>query len=199
MTLEAGLDRMNWLGTPPFLSDGTVGIRRFQPEDSAQLFEATRESIDELCAWMVWCHPGYSQGDCRAFASTCEEKWEHGESYSFAIFDAHDETFLGSVGLSQINRLHNFANLGYWVRKSCHGRGVAPAAVRLVARHGFQVLGFNRLDIVVPVGNHPSQRVAEKAGAQLEGLLRNRLLLQGRSWDAYIYSLVLSDLEGSDP
>jgi len=181
---------------PNFLRDGGAGIRRFRPEDAPLLYEATRESIESLCRWMVWCHPGYSMEECSAFVSTCDARWERGDSYSFVIFDVRDGTFLGSAGLSQINQTHRVANMGYWVRSSQAGRGIATSAVRLVARFGLQELGFNRLDIIVPVGNRPSQRVAEKVGAKQEGILRNRLVLQGKPLDAVLYSMVAEDLEG---
>jgi RimJ/RimL family protein N-acetyltransferase len=135
--------------------------------------------------------------ECVAFVSTCDAKWERGDSYSFVIFDVRDGAFLGSAGLSQINQTHRVANLGYWVRSGQAGRGIATSAVKLVARFGLQELGFNRLDIIVPVGNRSSQRVAEKVGAKQEGILRNRLVLQGKPLDAVLYSMVAEDLEGN--
>jgi ribosomal-protein-serine acetyltransferase len=183
---------------PGFHYDGCVGIRRFSPEDVPRLFEATRESIGSLCQWMVWCHAGYTMEDCAAFVSASDEKWERGESHSFVIYDVRDGTFLGSAGLNQINHAHRVANLGYWVRSSQAGRGIGTAAVRLVARFGLQELHFNRLDILIPVGNRSSQRVAQKARAKQEGILRNRLVIQGKSHDAIVYSMVAEDLEGQD-
>ena len=43
--------------------------------------------------------------------------------------------------------------------------------------------------VVFAVSNLPSQRVAEKAGAVREGVLRRRLLLHGVSHDAVMFSL----------
>jgi ribosomal-protein-serine acetyltransferase len=180
---------------PNHPGDGFTDIRRFRAEDVPPLFEALSESIDDLCRWMVWCHPGYTMEDCAAFVSACDAKWERGESYSFVIFDVRDGSFLGSVGLNQINHAHRVANLGYWVRSSRAGRGIASAAVRLASRFGLQELGLNRLDIVMPVENLSSQRVAQKAGAKCEGILRNRLVLQDRTFDAVLYSMVAEDLK----
>src|SRR5437764_6118705 len=47
------------------------------------------------------------------------------EWYSFAVLDQSCGRFLGGVGINFINRVHQFANLGYWVRTSAAGRGVA--------------------------------------------------------------------------
>ncbi|MDB6110958.1 MAG: rimL [Pedosphaera sp.] len=176
---------------------GRVGIRRFRTDDIPLLFEAARESINELSAWMVWCHPGYSVADSASFISGCCAEWDRGGHFSFVIHDVRDGAFLGSVGLNQVNRIHSFANIGYWVRTSCTGQGVAAAATRLIAQFGLQELGLNRLELLVPTGNQPSQRVAEKTGAKLEGVLRKRLLLQGAPHDAALYSLVAEDLQVS--
>jgi ribosomal-protein-serine acetyltransferase len=176
-------------------NDGFVDIRRFRSDDVPQLFEATCESIDDLCRWMVWCHPGYTMEDCAAFVSSCDANWDRGESYSFAIIDVRDGKFLGSVGLNQVSHTHRVANLGYWVRRSQAGRGVATAAVRLIGRFALFELGLNRLDLMMPVENRSSQRVAEKAGAKREGILRSRLVIQGQAFDAVLYSMVAADLK----
>jgi ribosomal-protein-serine acetyltransferase len=177
-------------------SDGAIAIRRFRPDDSLAHYSAVRESVYQLCSWMVWCHPRYSPMDSAAFIESCETGWDQDRQYCFVVEDADSGAFLGSVGLSQVNRAHNFANLGYWVRSSCTGRNIAPAAVRLAARFAFQGLGLHRLELLVPVANKFSRRVAEKVGAHREGVLRNRLRLQAAPHDAVLYSLVPKDLQG---
>jgi len=103
--------------------------------------------------------------------------------------------FIGGSGLNQINQQYQIGNLGYWVRTSCTGQGVATRAVRLLARFGFEELGLGRIEIVAAVGNTASQRVAEKAGAHREGVLRRRLFLHDEYHDAVMYSLITEDLK----
>ena len=179
------------------LCDGIVEIRPFQPHDAGSLFEAISESLPQLCAWLTWCQPDHAIDDCTAFVLKSRADWQAGEQYNFGLFDAKTQQLLGSVGLNQINRSHNYANVGYWVRTSRAGQGIATAAVKLIARFGFETLGFTRLEILVPVGNRPSQRTAIKAGALLEGSLRQRLVLSGKLHDACLFSLLPADLSGS--
>ena len=87
------------------------------------------------------------------------------------------------------------ANLGYWVRTSRAGEGIATEAAKLIARYGFEKLGFQRIEIVVPTGNLPSLRIAEKLGSVREGLLRNRAYLHGSPYDAHMYSLIPTDYD----
>jgi ribosomal-protein-serine acetyltransferase len=176
------------------LNDNPISIRRFRPVDTPFLFNAVRESFNELCAFTTWCHPNYSLEDSRAFIARCDSNWEKGDQYNFAIFDVNDESLLGSIGLNRIDRTHNFANIGYWVRRSHARRGVATVATRLIAGFGLKELGFYRLEILVPDHNLASQRVAQKAGAKFEGVLRKKLVLADGSHDAFVYSFVAADL-----
>ena len=175
------------------LSDGVVRIRRNYADDIPLLFEAARESTNEMFAWMSWCHPNYTLEESASFVLSREIAWNQKTEYDFAVFDVESGQFLGGVGLNQFNRNHNFANLGYWVRSSQTGRGVATAATLLAAQFGFEDLGLHRIEIVAAVGNVASGRVAEKAKAEREGVLRSRLLLHNRPNDAVIYSLIVDD------
>jgi RimJ/RimL family protein N-acetyltransferase len=132
--------------------------------------------------------------DSAAWVLSRDEAWANAVELSFVITDAQTGAFLGTVGLNYFNRDHQFANLGYWVRSSCTGRGVATTATLLTARFGLRVLGLQRIEILAAVGNKASQRVAEKAGAKKEGLLRKRLSIRGQAHDAVMYSLIASDL-----
>jgi len=170
-------------------SAGSIGIRRFQTGDVNHLFNAAQESLEELCQWMLWCGRDYSLEAAESFIARCDDDWRAGRSYSFVIFDEQNDEFLGSVGLSQISRVHCFANLGYWVRTGRTRRGVATTAVRLAAQFAFQRLSLHRLELLVPSTNAASRRVAEKVGAICEGLLHRRLVLAGISLDAFLYAL----------
>lgn len=108
-----------------------------------------------------------------------------------------DGRFLGMCGFSQFNWRHRFANVGYWVRPSQRGRGVTPAAVRLLARFGFETLELNRAEILIDPENLASRRAAEKTGARLEGVLRARIFTRNAPRDALMFSLIPLDLESA--
>ena len=165
-------------------------IRPFSLADAPLLYAAVRETCDELCRWMTWCRPDYSPADSHSFILRSAQDWQHDLAYFFAAVDQRDGTLLGSVGISQINRRHQLANLGYWVRSSSTRQGVATQATHLAAHFALQKLGLNRIEILVPADNLPSQRVAQKTGAEFEGVLRKRLILQQGQADALLYSIV---------
>jgi RimJ/RimL family protein N-acetyltransferase len=166
-----------------------ISIRRYEPDDAPALFEAARESVDEVFPWLEWCHPDYEATESQAWIEHCRVAWEAGDEYQFAIIGS-DETFLGGCGLNRLEHQHRVANLGYWVRTPAAGRGVATVAVRRLAGFAFDETDLNRLQIVVAVGNHASQRVAERAGAVREAVTSSRLVLHGKTHDAIQYAIV---------
>jgi ribosomal-protein-serine acetyltransferase len=179
---------------PDQLTNGLIRLRPFRLEDIEPLFEAATESVAEIHPWMPWCHPEYRREESAAWVESRAGAWERDEEYTFVIADCRTGRFLGSCGLNQIDRLRLRANLGYWVRTSQTGRGIATAATQLLAGFGFEELGLQRIEIIAAVGNHASQRVAAKAGATRECVARNRMRMHDRQCDAVCFSLIPSDL-----
>ena len=171
-------------------TEGRFGVRRYRADDVEPLYEAARESITEIYPWMDWCHPLFNRDDSKAWVESREQDWNVKGEYSFVIYDTTSGIFLGGCGINQISQGHRFGNLGYWVRSSATRNGAATAATRLLAKFGFEELKLNRIEIVVAVGNRASERVAEKAGAMKEGVLRRRLMVGKRIHDATMYSLI---------
>jgi ribosomal-protein-serine acetyltransferase len=166
----------------------TCVIRPYQAKDAQNVYEAVRESLGDLVPWMPWCHPDYSLEEARQWVSSQDVLAQRGLAYEFAILDDRGG-YLGGCGINQLNHAHRFANLGYWVRSSAAGHGTAPAAARLAADYAFNQTALVRLEIVCAVDNLRSQRAAEKTGAVREGVLRSRLVLQGKPTDAVMYGI----------
>ena len=156
---------------------------------------AAHQSIEQALPWMEWCRADLTREELEPIFISMEEKWEAGASYTFAILDTASNTFLGTVGLNRISKLEKTANLHYWVRTGSTGQGIATKAARLAVRIGLVDKGFQRISIIVPEGNQPSERVAERLGAQREGVLRNACRLHGRQLNATVCSLIPADLD----
>lgn len=187
------IDQRPW---PSFALPGSgVVLRPWQPADAPGLFAAATESVESVGRWLPWCHPDYTLADSTAWVALASEGWGRGELFAFAL--AHQDTgdIVGGMGLNQLNREHRSANLGYWIRRSRQGQGLAPDAVPAVARFGFEMLGLVRVEIVCATANAASRRCAEKAGARFEGIARQRLVIRDEPFDAAIYALIPADLD----
>jgi len=168
-----------------------ISIRFVENGDADALHEAARESTREVFRWLPWCRPEYSLDDARTWIAKQIEARVCGSAFEFAIISPTGR-FLGGCGLNHINETDRRANLGYWVRTSASGQGVATTAVRALSKWAFRHTQLERLEIVAATGNLRSQRVAEKLRAVREGVARSRLRLHHQFHDAVVYSIVRS-------
>ena len=176
------------------ISNGIITLKRDSAEFAEKLFEAVYESrTPEFMRWMPWLKEDYKLSDTVDFLQKRAEDWENGTEKGYVIFDTMTDEALGKIGLNAYNEGNKFYNLGYWIRISAQRRGIASQATRLLAKEAFKSLEINRIEILVAVGNIPSQKTAEKAGATKEGILRKRLLIGNEAHDAVIYSFVKED------
>ncbi len=177
------------------LTDGVIILRPYRTSDIDSVDEAIRESIPELSVWMSWCRPDYSIWQTRTWIGSQRGKWKKGAEYNFAISCNTEPLYLGGCGLNVIDRGCGIANLGYWVRTSQTNKGIATAATLLLTRFAFKELKLNRVELTIAVDNKASLRVADKAGATREGILRNRVVKNDTPSDAVVFSFIPRDLE----
>jgi len=175
------------------LTDDIVILRPYEFGDESELQRAVQESLPDLKPWMSWAKDSYSVETARTFITLTRSYWSSGSMYAFAITDANSGEFLGSCSLSHIHPLYRFCNLGYWVRSSQRGKGIAGQAAKLIARFAFEKASLIRAEIVIAVGNDASRRVAQKIRAHDEGLLLNRMVIGVRVCNAHMFSLLPSD------
>src|SRR5262249_3546596 len=146
------------------LSDGTITIQAYAPGIEAELFAAARESVREVGPRMGTWQFGATLALAERHVAESIDAWQSSAWYDFTIGFTNSFTdggprpnvVLGRVGLDDV-RDGETANVGYWVRTSQTGQGIATAAVRLVARFGFEDLGLRRLELVIAVDNHASR------------------------------------------
>lgn len=165
-----------------------IVVRSATTEDVDDIVDNVRASIDELAPWMPWATPDYSALDAAAWVSG-----DLGDVPPMVV--ALDGAVIGTCSINSVDERNRSANLGYWLRSDCTGHGYAVEATILVARYGLTDGGFQRLRIGISTQNHPSRRVAERAGATFEGTLRCSQLLVDGFHDSLLYSFVAGDLD----
>jgi RimJ/RimL family protein N-acetyltransferase len=175
-----------------------IRLRPWRCEDNDALFEATRESIASVSPWLPWLHEGYGREDSAKWIADCQSSRERGEAYAFGVFDTQGRA-LGDIALNRIDTRRGSANLGYWVRESAQGQGIATRAARAIAAFAFDVLGLVRIEIVIAVDNLASRRTAERIGAHFDGISPNRIIHRGKAAPAAVYSLLPPERDETSP
>lgn len=170
------------------LADDLVTLRTWQEEDVPALVEALQER--EISRWAYRIPWPYGQAEATAFLAMAEADRAAERAAHLAVVDAGSGALLGGVGLAAVDWGNRSAEIGYWVKRDARNRGVARRAARLVVAWAVEDLGIDRIELHCAPDNAPSQRVAEAAGFEREGLLRGHLLTPDGRRDSVVYGLL---------
>lgn len=171
-------------------TDGLI-LRPWELGDLPALTAACNDS--EIARWLPMIPSPYSEDDGTAYLEMSLENWERGEAYNFAILDAESGGLAGSITVRVLR--FGIGHFGYWVAAQARGRGVATEALKALCRWGVDTLDLKRMELLTDPQNTASQRVAENAGFQREGILRSSLEYRdGTRRDSVIFSLLPDEL-----
>ena len=137
-----------------------VTLRRLRPEDAGALFNAVTESLDELRPWMPWA-ADYSRASTEEYLAGSVRDWDEGTAYNYAIVTGG--ALAGSIGL--MTRCGpGGLEIGYWVRSTYTGRGLATAATAALVGQAFGLPGVGWVEIVHDELNVASGQIPRKLG-----------------------------------
>lgn len=161
------------------LRDGVVGprviVRTWRDSDNDALFQAIDRSRQHLKAWMDWVDRNQSPGDTQEYITRSLLEFTRRENIGLGIFDrSNNATILGGTGYHNIDWTVPAFEIGYWAAVDQVGRGYITEAVEVLTDFAFAQFGANRISIHCDPRNTKSRMVAERAGYQLEGHLRNK-------------------------
>lgn len=77
------------------------------------------------------------------------------------------------MSLGEIDLVNRSGVAGYWAAPWARNRGATTRALELVCHWGFESLGIETVELMTLPGNVASERVAEKAGFELVGILND--------------------------
>ncbi len=123
---------------------------------------------------------------------------QHVQGHTLPHLILNDERVVGRITLSEIVRgAFLSCRLGYWVAPTDNGRGVATAAVGLMARVAFRELGLHRIEANTLLHNEASQKVLLRNGFTRFGMSPGYLKIAGQWQDHAMHQLLSTDLPGS--
>jgi RimJ/RimL family protein N-acetyltransferase len=177
----------------PPLTDGVVTLRPWGEDGDVEVITAACND-PAIATFLDQIPSPYTADDAREYIELTRVAWDEGTMTNFAM--TMDGRAVGSIGVRWYEPEQGNAEVGYWVAPDARGLGVCTSALRLVARWVFEQPGMERLQLRADEANEPSNRVAQKAGFQREGVLRSsrynaRL---GRRVDFVLYSLLRREI-----
>lgn len=165
----------------------TILLRPWREEDIPALARYADDSRIAANLRDVFPSP-YTEADARWFVEDCMAR--DGNDVLFRAITADGEV-VGSISVARgADVYRQSGELGYWLAVPFWGQGIMTRAVEQICREAFESLGLVRISAEVFAHNTASRRVLEKAGFQLEGVLRKSVTKNGRLYDACIYGLL---------
>ncbi|MDD6098562.1 MAG: GNAT family N-acetyltransferase [Oscillospiraceae bacterium] len=108
---------------------------------------------------------------------------------TFAYSIDVDGRAVGSIGAFRQRNIHfRTAELGYYLSEEYWGRGLMTIAVKQICEKLFSETDILRIFAEPFENNAGSRRVLEKAGFQLEGILKNNAFKNGKVLNMALYS-----------
>ena len=162
-------------------------IRKWQPKDKKALSEnlSNPRILNNLRDGLPY---PYTERDAEDYISAMLST-DPDKSFAFAV-TLNDEA-IGSISVFRGGNIHSrTAELGYYIGEAYWGNGYATSAVRQVCAHVFAHTDIVRIYAEPFARNAASCRVLEKAGFQLEGVLRSAAFKNGKTEDMKMYALL---------
>jgi RimJ/RimL family protein N-acetyltransferase len=152
----------------PRLTDGTVVLDAFQPEDADSHLAGEDE---EQARRFGWFPRRSTLAGVRATIARWHDQWStQGPVRAFALRPADSEELVGGCEL----RLGDggSASMSYWTFPVFRQHGLATRAVVLVTRYAFDTLGVTEIEVEIEPDNVASRRVAQRAGFTTAGTIQ---------------------------
>ncbi|MBP0955894.1 MAG: GNAT family N-acetyltransferase [Oscillospiraceae bacterium] len=162
-----------------------ISIREWKYTDAADLAAAlsNRKILDNLRDGLPY---PYTEKNAEEYISFILNS-DPNDTFAFAI--EVDGKAVGSIGAFRQGNIHfRTAELGYYLAEEYWGRGIMTSAVRQLCEKLFAETDIIRIFAEPFDYNVGSRRVLEKAGFQLEGIMKNNAFKNGKALDMALYA-----------
>jgi ribosomal-protein-alanine N-acetyltransferase len=118
------------------------------------------------------------------------DEMAQGRAIYWAMRELGGDEFIGTCDLSEIDRRHHRAEVGFMLGREAWGQGYAQEAMQAVLAYA-AASGLRRLLARSHLGNRRSDALLEKLGFVEEGMLRGHVLREGERRDCRLFGLLL--------
>ena len=164
-----------------------ISIRKWKIEDAEQLKNAINNEkiLDNLRDGIPY---PYTIENAQEFITQTLNAPKDSQ-YSWAILV--DNKVIGSVGVFRKDNIHyQTAEIGYYIAEEYWGNGIMTKVITEVCNYIFNETDIIRIFAEPFAYNIPSCKVLEKAGFELEGILRNNAIKNNKILDMKMYSII---------
>ncbi|MES2474738.1 MAG: GNAT family protein [Verrucomicrobiota bacterium] len=176
---------------PEFIESDRLIIRVARPGDGAVFNAAILESLETLSPWLGWVTPAPTLEESERSCRRAHARFLLNEDLMAFFFRKSDGSLVGGSGLHDADWDLRCFEVGYWGHPKYSGQGLITEGVVALTDHAMDFLKASRVFLTTDDLNVASWKLAERAGFELEGILRNdRKNLSGDLRNSRVYSRV---------
>lgn len=147
-----------------------IFLKKLRPEDVTDSYVNWMNDKDVTC--FLECRwTTFTKDDLKRYVKDINGSEDN---MLFGIYKKDGNKHIGNIKIGNINRTHNFADVGLIIgEKSVWGRGYGSAAITLITEFAFKDLKLNKLFAGIYAGNSGSFKAFMKTGYREVGRFRN--------------------------
>jgi RimJ/RimL family protein N-acetyltransferase len=174
---------------PEVIGCNGMELQSWRPMLAHSMFLAVRESHPDLQQWMPWAQTLPTEDDLAAVLSQGDVDFQQDRGWDYALVEPRSTVVLGCAGVHRTDRDERFA-IGYWVRTSRTGRGLATAATRVLTKAAFEFLENAQLIVIsMDQANAASAAIPPKLGFSLMGSEDREIRARGHTGHGLVWGL----------
>ena len=168
----------------PSFDTERLHLRPLAPRDAEALFAIM--SDHEAMRFWDWS-PFREVQTVREVVASQLASMQAGEACYWAACLRGTGHAIGTCDLSDIDRHHGRAEVGFAFHRSYWGNGYALEAMTAITDYVFSAMAIERLGARLHAGNHASRRLLERLGFSYEGRLIGHVVRDGVRRDSLLY------------
>lgn len=176
----------------PTLETKRLVLRKISEEDKKDLFEIlTNSQIDKK---MIWNHLD-DMDEILDYIRVVKESYKKNHPSCYGIELKEENKLIGIVEFFNYKEEFHCAEIHYMLLPVHHRKGIMTEALLKILSFIFEKTDLNRVEAFCLKENKAAGKVLKKAGLILEGVLREKLLVNDEFVDLNIYSILKSDMQ----
>jgi ribosomal-protein-alanine N-acetyltransferase len=168
-------------------SFGEVRLRAFAERDVDMLRDLATDPYVPTIGSLP-SHAG--RADALSYMERQAARLGTGAGYSWCVAHRETDEALGTAGLHLSPIAAGRATAGYAVAPRSRARAVASQALTALTRFAWSLPELHRIELYIEPWNVASQRTAERAGYEREGLLRSHQEINGERVDMLLWAAI---------
>ncbi|MFT7686508.1 MAG: ribosomal-protein-alanine N-acetyltransferase [Candidatus Azotimanducaceae bacterium] len=164
-----------------------VLIRLVTESDSRSLYKIYSDP-EAMEYWS--CLPFNDESQATELVESAMNSFDSGGSLLLAIVLKESDELVGTMSIFNIHAESKRAEVGYILSRQFWRKGLMAESFEALIIFCFERLKLNRLEADIDPKNEASSALLKKFGFKVEGLLKERWIVNGHVTDSEIYGLV---------